>query len=92
MSSSDYKTPRSYTADEFLIPIGVMRGRCDDISLSGPLDRIRASDNDKDGLKGVRFYRGGRAKTFGIIDDEDDEGYREWFFDDDEPLIGYFGS
>ena len=92
MSSNDYRSPRDFTADEVLDPIGVMRGKCDDIPLTGPLDRIRASDSNGDGLKGLRFYRGGRAKTFGTIDDEDDSSYREWFFADDSPLVGYFGS
>ena len=69
-----------------------MKGNCDEIILSGPIDRIRSSDGDGDGLKGLRFYRGSKAKTFGKIDDKDDRSYREWFFPDGMPLIGYFGS
>jgi len=89
LSENDYKTPRSYTADELLLPIGTMTGKCEEIFLSGPLDRIRASDSPEAGLSGIRFYRGKRAKTFGKIDDT---SYREWFFPDDKPLVGYFGS
>ena len=67
-----------------------MEGSCEEIMLSGPIDRIRASDGTGSGLSGIRFYRGKKAKTFGVVDDTGD--YREWYFPENEPLIGYFGS
>ena len=68
-----------------------MEGNCEEIMLSGPLDRIRASDSDTGkGLSGIRFYRGRKAKTFGVVEDQGD--YREWYFPSSKPLIGYFGS
>ena len=65
--------------------------------LSGPIDRIRASPASNDGIAGIRFYRNGKAKTFGTIFDRTDESvidnYVEWaFFPNEKPLIGYYGS
>ena len=78
MSKSLYGTPRSYRDDEFLIPLGSMSGTCEEIMLTGLLDRIRVTANVSGGLQGVRFYRGNRAKTYGTIT----EDFSEWFFPD----------
>lgn len=41
-------------------------------------------------MSGIRFYRGRKAKTFGVVDDDGD--YREWYFPLNKPLVGVFGS
>ena len=72
VSSNEYGTPFSESEDESLDPIGTMSGTCQDMLLSGPIDRIRASPASNDGIAGIRFYRNGKAKTFGTIFDRTD--------------------
>ena len=69
-----------------------MTGKCQALELKGPIDRIRsvieASSDGNEKLKGIRYYRGRRAKTYGSVK----RAYTETKFTEAKPLIGIYGS
>ena len=81
LASTDYTGEDIPDSDKYALePIGQMTGNCQELRLLGPLDRIRAATElwfgDRQGIVGIRYYRGPRAKTYGKFD----SGYTQWMF------------
>lgn len=68
--------------------MGELSGKCQTLTLSGPIERIRAHyDTDLELVTSVMYFRGGLSKTYGIMK----QPYEEWNFDDDSMLLGLHG-
>ena len=89
LSSASHRTPG---AVRFPInPIGRISDlawQCEEIVLSGPLDSIQASYDEKDGVDAIRYTRGTSELVYGDMGEDN----RTWIFTKKDPLVGIFGN
>ena len=71
-----------------LTAFGTMKGDCQTLTLSGPIERIRASYAQTSGsVTSLKLYRSGLAKTYGTLL----ANYEEWNFSESSILLGLHG-
>ena len=68
--------------------IGVMRGDCETMSLTGPIETVRSSYSETNGaVTSIWYYKGDQKKTFGTLLNS----YQTWDFNDSNYLVGLHG-
>ena len=61
---------------------------CQTLTLSGPIEQIRASyTRSTSSVSAIKYYKGSVSKTYGTLISL----YREWFFDENNVLLGLHG-
>ena len=76
---------------KYLPPIGKMSGDCQELKITSPIQKIAAhySTYTSDGtIASISYIKDGRQKTYGTPSGSS----REWDFDENEVLIGLYGS
>ena len=71
-----------------LTAMGDMTQVCQKLTLSGPIEKIRASYAPSDSsVSAIKYYKGGNSKTYGNLI----TSYLEWNFSDTSILMGVYG-
>ena len=68
--------------------MGDMSGSCQTLTLSGPIEKIRASYARSEAkVSAIKYYKGSAAKTYGTLLST----FKEWTFSDTNILLGLHG-
>ena len=71
-----------------LTPIGDMTGNCQELSIVGEIDQIRASYSRRsESVNSIKIIKDEKSKTYGTLLTP----YKEWVFGDDQLLMGLHG-
>ena len=72
-----------------LTPIGDMAGDCQELTIVGEIDQIKATyDRESQSVNSIKIIKDGKSKTYGnggVL-------YNNWMFDDDKILMGLHGK
>ena len=72
-----------------LTPIGDMAGVCQELTIIGEIDQIKATyDRESQSVNSIKIIKDGKSKTYG----KGGVMYNDWMFDDNKILMGLHGK